>query len=60
MIKKAILNCRMKSKNIRRNQIITFSSTKKGKPESVSFHGNGVLFTVLVFSTEEEKDLLQN
>lgn len=60
MIEKAMLNCCMLSKNIKRNQIITFLSTEKEKPESASFHGNGVLFTALVFSTEKERALLQS
>jgi len=60
MIEKAILHHHMRSKSIKRNQIITFLSAEKEKPGSVSFHGNEALFTALVFSTKEGKVLLQN
>lgn len=57
---KVKLNCCMISKNIKRDQIITFLSTEKENLESPSFHGNGVLFMSLVFSTEEGRDLPQH
>lgn len=49
----------MKPPQIKRNQVITFQLLKR-KGQRVSFHGNEVLFTSLVFSTEEREDPLAN
>ena len=49
----------MKSPKIKRNQVITFQLLER-KGQRGSFYGNEVLFTSLVFSTEERKDPLAN